>query len=93
MIIIEIMRNFSNFDRLLGEHRWSEVFQNPTPENRERVSKIFYCKYSTGREVQKHGESQLRSPSELDYKHESQVGSASLFESSGSHSGVLSIGQ
>ncbi|EKM53677.1 uncharacterized protein PHACADRAFT_148424 [Phanerochaete carnosa HHB-10118-sp] len=55
MIIIEVMRNFPNFDRLLGEHRWSEVFQNPAPENRERVSKVFYCKYNTGREVQKYG--------------------------------------
>lgn len=56
MIIVEIARDFPGFDRLLGEHRWSEVFQSLAPVNKERKSKVFYCKHSTGREVQKHGE-------------------------------------
>lgn len=55
MIIIEVTRDFQRWDNLLGEHRWSEVFQNPLAEHRDRVSQIFYCTFGTGRQVQKYG--------------------------------------
>lgn len=57
MVIIEVMREFDRWEALLGEHRWSEVFKNPRPENRDMVSQVFYCTYNTGRQVQKYGES------------------------------------
>ncbi|KAF9237864.1 hypothetical protein BU15DRAFT_48261 [Melanogaster broomeanus] len=55
MVIIEINRDFPHFDRILGEHRWSEFLQKPTQEEKERVTRVFYCTYSTGRIVQKNG--------------------------------------
>ncbi|KAJ7467485.1 hypothetical protein FB451DRAFT_1258686 [Mycena latifolia] len=42
-------------ERLLGEHRWSEFLKKPSAEEAGRVSQIFYCVYSTGRQAQKDG--------------------------------------
>jgi hypothetical protein len=42
-------------ERLLGEHRWSDFLRNPSEEEKGRVSQIFYCTYSTGRQAQKDG--------------------------------------
>lgn len=55
MVIIEVNRHYAHFDRILGEHRWSEFLQNPTKEENGRVTKVFYCTYNTGRIVQKNG--------------------------------------
>ncbi|KIK87928.1 hypothetical protein PAXRUDRAFT_27412 [Paxillus rubicundulus Ve08.2h10] len=55
MVIIEVNRCYSDFDRILGEHRWSEFLQNPTEDEKERVTRVFYCTYSSGRIVQKNG--------------------------------------
>ncbi|KAI9568903.1 hypothetical protein HD554DRAFT_2096586 [Boletus coccyginus] len=55
MVIIEITRDYPHFDRILGEHRWSEFLQKPTKEEKGRATQVFYCTYSTGRIVQKNG--------------------------------------
>lgn len=55
MIIIEIDRDFGEWNKLLGEHRWSEVFKKCAPEDKDRVSQIFWCEFNTGRRVQKYG--------------------------------------
>ncbi|KAI0919209.1 hypothetical protein AcW1_003353 [Taiwanofungus camphoratus] len=55
MVIIEVNRNFPDFNNLLGEHRWRNFLRKPSQDEEDRVSKVFYCTYSTGREVQKYG--------------------------------------
>ena len=55
MVIIEVNRDYAHFDRILGEHRWSEFLQTPTKEEAGRVTQVFYCAYNTGRIVQKNG--------------------------------------
>lgn len=55
MLIIEVLRDFKDWSRLLGLHRWSEFLRDPTGEERTCETKIFYCTLSHGREVQKHG--------------------------------------
>ncbi|TFY66097.1 hypothetical protein EVG20_g4993 [Dentipellis fragilis] len=59
MVIIEVDRDFDNFKGLLGAHRWSEFLKNPSDEEKNQVTKIFYCKYKSGRDVQKHGWKQV----------------------------------
>ena len=61
MVVIEVDRDFESFDRLLGLHTWSEFLQNPSEEQLDKVSKVFYCTYNTGRLVEKHGLSARRS--------------------------------
>ena len=55
MVVIEVDRDFESFDQLLGLHTWSEFLQNPSEEQLDKVSKVFYCTYNTGRLVEKHG--------------------------------------
>lgn len=57
MVIIEIARECPELDRLLGEHRWREFLKKSSKQEQDQVSKVFYCTYSTGRQVQKNGES------------------------------------
>jgi hypothetical protein len=59
--VIEVDRDFDSFDRLLGLHTWSKFLQKPSEEQRDKVSKVFYCTYNTGRLVEKHGPSASRS--------------------------------
>lgn len=40
---------------LLGEHRWSEVLKEPRDEEKDRVSKVYFCIYGTQRAAQKDG--------------------------------------
>ncbi|KAF7362683.1 hypothetical protein MVEN_00617600 [Mycena venus] len=54
-VILEINRDYPHPERLLGEHRWSEFLRKPSVEEAGRVSQIFYCVYSTGRQAQKDG--------------------------------------
>lgn len=61
MVIIEINRDYAHFDRILGEHRWSEFLQKPTKEESGRVTQVFYCTYNTGRIVQKNGACEIYS--------------------------------
>jgi hypothetical protein len=56
MVIIEVARECPQLDRLLGEHRWSEFLKKPAEQDKGQVSEVFYCTYSTGRQVQKNGE-------------------------------------
>ncbi|THH16700.1 hypothetical protein EUX98_g9257 [Antrodiella citrinella] len=55
MVIVEIARSFGGWDSLLGEHKWNEFLRNPTPDERDRVSQIFYCTLASGQEVRDHG--------------------------------------
>ncbi|KAI0090886.1 hypothetical protein BDY19DRAFT_938117 [Irpex rosettiformis] len=55
MVIIEVQREFGDWNSLLGEHRWSEVFKKCAPADKDRVSQIFWCEFNTGRRVQKYG--------------------------------------
>jgi hypothetical protein len=55
MVIIEVKRDFDGFDRLLGEHKWNEFLRNPSKEEREKVTRVYYCVYNSGRQVQKNG--------------------------------------
>lgn len=56
MVIIEVNRDFTGWDKLLGQHKWIEVLKNPTDEEKERHSSIFYCTMNTVRDVSKTGE-------------------------------------
>ena len=55
MVIVEIKRDFDGFDRLLGEHKWSEFLSNPSAEEAEKVTRIYHCVFNSGRQVQKNG--------------------------------------
>lgn len=55
MVIIEIARDCPQLDRLLGEHRWREFLKKSSKQEQDQVTKVFYCTYSTGRQVQKNG--------------------------------------
>ncbi|KNZ72355.1 hypothetical protein J132_03446 [Termitomyces sp. J132] len=55
MVLIEIDKGYPHNERLLGEHRWKEFLRNPTDEEKDRVTQIFYSLYTTGREAQKDG--------------------------------------
>lgn len=55
MVIIEVKRDYGGFDRLLGEHRWNEFLKNPSQEEADKVTKVYYCVYNSGRQVQKCG--------------------------------------
>ncbi len=55
MVIIEVDRYFDRFDSLLGMHAWSSFLKNPTEEDMDKVSKVFYCHFNTSRLVQKQG--------------------------------------
>jgi len=54
-VIIEVNRDYPHFDRILGEHRWSEFLRNPSRDEKDRATQVFYCTYHTGRMVQKNG--------------------------------------
>ena len=56
MVIIEVDRYFDRFDSLLGMHLWSKFLKDPTPQDMDKSSKIFWCHYNSGRLVQKNGE-------------------------------------
>jgi hypothetical protein len=55
MVILEIDREFDRFENLLGAHNWSEFLKNPTPDESQQISKVFYSRFGSGREAQKHG--------------------------------------
>ena len=56
MVIIEVDRSFERFDSLLGMHIWSSFLKNPTDEEKDKASKVFWCHYNSGRLVEKNGE-------------------------------------
>lgn len=55
MILLEISKEFTEHERLLGEHRWSEILKEPDDEEKKSVSKVFHSVYAKGREAQKDG--------------------------------------
>ncbi|VDB88942.1 unnamed protein product [Peniophora sp. CBMAI 1063] len=55
ILIIEVSRDFENWNGLLGKHQWSDFVMEPTTEERDKYSSIFYCTYNRGRDVQKAG--------------------------------------
>jgi hypothetical protein len=55
MILLEVSKEFTEHERLLGEHRWSEILTNPDDEEKNRVSQVFHSFYAKGREAQKDG--------------------------------------
>ncbi|KAI0253686.1 hypothetical protein BJV78DRAFT_1122716 [Lactifluus subvellereus] len=59
MVVVEVDRDFDKFDNLLGMHSWAKVLLNPTPEESDKSSKVFWCTYNSGRLVQKHGGSAI----------------------------------
>jgi hypothetical protein len=54
-VIFAVDKTYPHPERLLGEHRWKEFLLNPDKSEAELKSQIFYCTYSTEREVQKDG--------------------------------------
>ena len=75
MVVIEVDRDFENFDQLLGLHSWAEFLQKPSEEQLDKVSKVFYCTYNTGRLVERDGLSRSLLHSAYLLKSSSQVGS------------------
>jgi hypothetical protein len=55
MVIIEVDRDFDQFEALLGLHPWSKFLVRPSGEEQDKESKVFWCHYNSGRSVQKHG--------------------------------------
>ena len=55
MILLEVSKLFTEHERLLGEHRWSEILTNPDDEEENRVSRVFHSFYAKGRDAQKDG--------------------------------------
>ena len=54
MVVIEVSKDgFTDFRRLLGEHRWREVLRAPSRDHAKEVSSIFPCTMSTPRSLQK----------------------------------------
>ncbi|KAM5537870.1 hypothetical protein V8D89_008346 [Ganoderma adspersum] len=54
MVIVEVSKDgFTDFRRLLGEHRWREVLRAPNGGHAKEVSRIFPCTMSTPRSLQK----------------------------------------
>ena len=88
--MIEVDRDFDSFDKLLGLHTWSEFLQQPSEEELDKTSKVFYCTYNTGRLVEKNGPS-LRVAPPLMLTHAPQVGNVSISKSIGSMDGPTTI--
>ncbi|KAI1790385.1 hypothetical protein LXA43DRAFT_1095529 [Ganoderma leucocontextum] len=56
MVVIEVSKDgFSDFRRLLGEHRWREVLKTPNKDHAYEVSRIFPCTMTTPRSLVKEG--------------------------------------
>ncbi len=56
MVIVEIEKNNEKAKTsFLGEHRWKEILQAPTLEERERVTRVFPCFHTNNRSVVKDG--------------------------------------
>ncbi|KAH8984209.1 hypothetical protein EDB86DRAFT_164127 [Lactarius hatsudake] len=51
MVIIEVDREFDRFHELLGVHVWSEFLTNPTEDQMDKSSTMFYSTYNTARLV------------------------------------------
>lgn len=55
MVVAEVSKEFKQFDKLLGEHRWGEFLREPSPEERDRKTKVYNSTYTNSRALQKDG--------------------------------------
>lgn len=55
MVIIEVMKTCPRIHALLGAHKWSLFLKHPDADQVDKESRVYYCRYSSGREVQKYG--------------------------------------
>ncbi|KAG7452167.1 uncharacterized protein BT62DRAFT_287146 [Guyanagaster necrorhizus] len=56
MVIVEVEKNNTKGKAsFLGEHRWKELLLAPTPEERDRVTRVFPCFHTNNRSVVKDG--------------------------------------
>lgn len=66
-MIIEVAKEYEHafngtgWKRLLGKHKWSEILTDPSPEERELESRVFFCVYSSARDVEKKGDASFAS--------------------------------
>ncbi|KAG2015694.1 hypothetical protein CC2G_008939 [Coprinopsis cinerea AmutBmut pab1-1] len=77
-VIVEIEKQ-AKHNGLLGEHRWAEVLKRPSKEDRERVSRVYYCIYRTTREAQKDGWKRINVEAEWFIKWDPEEGSVVHF--------------
>ena len=49
MVVIEVDHEFDRFPELLGLHVWSEFLTEPTSEQMDKSSMVFYSTYNTTR--------------------------------------------
>jgi hypothetical protein len=57
MVVAEVSKTFSQFEKVLGEHRWGEFLREPSPEERDKKTKVYYSTYTNSRALQKDGKS------------------------------------
>ncbi|EJD08189.1 uncharacterized protein FOMMEDRAFT_16648 [Fomitiporia mediterranea MF3/22] len=55
MIIIEVIKACPKINAFLGAHKWHEFLRNPEPSQINNESRVYYCRYGSGRDVEKHG--------------------------------------
>ncbi|EIW54091.1 uncharacterized protein TRAVEDRAFT_132647 [Trametes versicolor FP-101664 SS1] len=55
VVVIETSKFGPDFDRLMGEHRWSEFLRGPSNASGQETSSIFPCTLTTQRAVAKSG--------------------------------------
>ncbi|KAI5122339.1 hypothetical protein M0805_002506 [Coniferiporia weirii] len=55
MVIIEVAKSCPRTNDLLGAHKWREFLKNPEADEVNNESRVYYCHYKSGREVQKNG--------------------------------------
>ena len=55
MVIIAVDCEFDRFDDLLGKHTWSKMLVDPTSEESDKSSEVYFCNLKTGRDVEKKG--------------------------------------
>lgn len=55
MVIVEVLREYEHFDRILGEHRWDEFLRQPKADEKGRSSKVYFSTYSNYIDLKKDG--------------------------------------
>ncbi|EKM76019.1 hypothetical protein AGABI1DRAFT_109101 [Agaricus bisporus var. burnettii JB137-S8] len=65
MVVAEVSKEFKQFDKLLGEHRWGEFLREPSPEERDRKTKVYNSTYTNSRALQKDGWKYMLADDEL----------------------------
>ena len=88
MVVIEVDRDFDRFNDLLGLHAWDKFLSRPNKEQKDKLSKVFYCTYNSGRQVEKSGPSAKSLYSVNTLTHNWQAGSVSPSRNIGSMDGL-----